>query len=221
MVLADTLSRLPNPENDGDIELDERIDGIETEFEDPERHTISIVNFSPEKQDALCNQTAEDPKVCVLMELIQQGWPDSIKNLSKDLRPYWSFRDELAIESGVIFKGRQVLIPDSMTADILTQLHAAHQGIEKTRRLARESVYWIKMNDDIERICVSRASDTNPKEPLKPHERPSKPWQSIASDLFEIHGHQVPTGRRDACSSIQPCCHTKNAELHVLVWTTR
>ena len=29
MVLADTLSRLPNPENNSNIELDERIDGID------------------------------------------------------------------------------------------------------------------------------------------------------------------------------------------------
>ena len=28
MTLANTLSRLPNPENDRDIELDERVDGI-------------------------------------------------------------------------------------------------------------------------------------------------------------------------------------------------
>ncbi|KAL6486114.1 hypothetical protein MHYP_G00055060 [Metynnis hypsauchen] len=88
MVLADTLSRLPNPENKGDIELDERIDGIETEFEDPEKHTISIINFSPEKQDALCSQTDDDPKLNMLKELIHQGWPESIKDIHKDLRPY-------------------------------------------------------------------------------------------------------------------------------------
>lgn len=193
MVLADTLSRLPNPENDGDIELDERIDGIDTEFEDPERHTIAIINFSPPKQDALRSQTADDPKLNALREFIHQGWPENIKELPTDLRPYWSFRDELAMESGVIFKGRQILIPDSMTADILRQLHVGHQGIEKTRRLARESVYWTKMNEDIERVCRSctvcaKHQDANPKEPLKPHEIPSKPWQSIASDLFENNG---------------------------------
>ena len=33
MNLADTLSRLPNPENDQDIELDERVDGLEIEAE--------------------------------------------------------------------------------------------------------------------------------------------------------------------------------------------
>lgn len=32
--------------------------------------------------------------------------------------------------------------------------------------------------------------DANPKEPLNPHNTPSKPWQSLASDLFEINGHQ-------------------------------
>lgn len=193
MVLADNLSRLPNPENDGDIELDERIDGIETESEDPEKHTIAIVNFSPEKQNALRNQTADNPKLRAMIEFIRQGWPKNIKDLPKDLRPYWSFRDELATESGVIFKGRQVLIPDTMTADILTQLHVAHQGIEKTRRLARESVYWVKMNDDIERVCrlcsvCAEHHDANPKQTLKPHGRTSRPWQSIASDLFEING---------------------------------
>lgn len=32
--------------------------------------------------------------------------------------------------------------------------------------------------------------DANPKEPLNPHNTPSKPWQSLASDLFEVNGRQ-------------------------------
>uniref|UniRef100_A0A8C2EQ68 Gypsy retrotransposon integrase-like protein 1 n=1 Tax=Cyprinus carpio TaxID=7962 RepID=A0A8C2EQ68_CYPCA len=195
MILADTLSRLPNPENNEDIELDERIDGLDTEFEDPEHHTVAIVNFSPNKQESLRMETAKDPKLSALKEIIHQGWPDRIQDLPKDLRSYWPFRDELAIEAGVVFKGRQVLIPESMTSDILTQLHAAHQGIEKTRRLARESVYWTKINTDIEKMCRSCSTcaehqDAQPKEPLIPHKTPTKPWQYLASDLFEIHGHQ-------------------------------
>jgi hypothetical protein len=83
--------------------------------------------------------------------------------------------------------------PDSTTDDILIQLHISHQGIEKTQH-----IYWKKMNDDIERaskscsVCAEH-QDANPKEALKPHEIPSKPWQSIASDLFEINGHQPTT----------------------------
>lgn len=133
MVLADTLSWLPNPENNSSIELDERINGVDAEVEDPEIHSVAMINFSPEKQDTLHMETTNDPTLNALKELIHQGWPDNIKDLPKQLRAYWSFRDELAIEAGVIFKGRQVLIPDSMTDSILKQLYVGHQGIEKTR----------------------------------------------------------------------------------------
>ncbi len=181
MILADTLSRLPNPENNKDIELDERIDGLDAEFEDTEHHTVAIVNFSPNKQEALRTESAKDLKLSALKEIIHQGWPDKIQDLPKDLRSYWPFRDELAIEAGVVFKGRQVLITESMTTDILIQLHAGHQGIEKTRRLARESVYWTKINTDIEQMCKSCSTcaehqDAHPKEPLIPHKTPTKPW---------------------------------------------
>ena len=39
-----------------------------------------------------------------LMETIIQGWSDSIKDLPTDVRVFWSFRDELAVEDGIIFK---------------------------------------------------------------------------------------------------------------------
>ena len=94
-----------------------------------------------------------------------------------------------------MFKCRQVLIPESMRADILQQLHQAHQGIEKTRRLARECVYWTNINRDIEKLCKScglcqEYQDAHRREPLEPHDIPSRPWKLIASDLFEIDGRQ-------------------------------
>lgn len=160
-----------------------------------QNNIIAIINFSPMKQNALHTKTSKDLRLSTLKEVIHQGWPENIRDFPRDLRAYWPFRDELAIESGVIFKGRQVLIPDSITNDILRQLHVGHPGIEKTRRLARESVYWTKMNDDIERVCRTcclcvKYQDANLKEPLHPHSVPSKPWQSVASDLFEVKGHQ-------------------------------
>lgn len=85
MVLADTLSRLPNPENNEDIELDEHIDGLDTEFEDPEHHTVAIVNFSPNKQEFLRTETAKNPKLSALKEIIHQGWPEKCQELPKDL----------------------------------------------------------------------------------------------------------------------------------------
>ena len=78
-----------------------------------------------------------------------------------------------------------------MKQEILMQLHTGHQGIPKTQRLARNTVYWPNINKDIEKICKSCATcqeyqDRNCKEPLQPYPVPSRPWQSISSDLFSI-----------------------------------
>ena len=128
-----------------------------------------------------------------LMETIIQGWPDSIKDLPTDVRVFWSFRDELAVEDGVIFKGKQVLIPESLRADILVQLHQSHQGIEKTHLFSREEVYWPNINKDIEhmtRTCTlcQELANCNRKEPLMPHDTPTAPWKKLGTDLFEVDG---------------------------------
>lgn len=54
------------PENNEDIELDERIDRLNTEFEYPEHHTVAIVNFSPNKHEALRTETVKDPNLSAL-----------------------------------------------------------------------------------------------------------------------------------------------------------
>ena len=60
--------------------------------------------------------------------------------------------------------------------------------------LAVDCVYWLNINKDIERVCRScpacqELQEPNRQEPLIAHEIPSHPWQSIASDLFEIDHH--------------------------------
>ncbi|XP_033117255.1 uncharacterized protein K02A2.6-like [Anneissia japonica] len=78
-----------------------------------------------------------------------------------------------------------------MRNTILLLLHESHQGIEKTRKLARESVYWPKINTDIEKICQNynafqELQPQQAKEPMLTHEKPSKPLIKLGTDLFEI-----------------------------------
>ena len=51
--------------------------------------------------------------------------------LHADLRPYWSYRGELAVIDGIILKGRHIVIPNSLKQQVLNQLHTNHMGIEK------------------------------------------------------------------------------------------
>ena len=47
-------------------------------------------------------------------------------------------------------KDRITITPVSLQKGTLDQLHVNHNGIEKTRLLAHESIYWININADIE-----------------------------------------------------------------------
>ena len=74
------------------------------------------------------------------------------------LKPYWSYRDELAVIDGMILKGRHIIIPNSLRQQVLDQLHTNHMGIEKTRLLAHECVYWHSINADIEKYIKQCAT---------------------------------------------------------------
>ncbi len=191
MVLADTLSRLPNQKKDRELELDNRVDSIL--FEDVNNIDIDLMNFSPVKQSQIREETSKDAVLNGLAQVIFTGWPEKIQELPTDLREFWCYRDELAVENGIIFKGRQVLIPEPLRPDVLKQLHSGHQGIEKTRRLARESVYWCRIYKDIETLCKNcefcqELQPQQPKEPMHMHEKPGMPWTKLGTDLFEIDG---------------------------------
>ena len=123
MILADALSRLTNPINNDDVNLDVRVDGL---AEDPQHLTIALINFSTAKHQLLKDESSRAPVLNALKEVIYTGWPDNVKEIPSDLRTYWSFRDELAVEAGVIFKGRHILVPSGMQKDILKQLHSGH-----------------------------------------------------------------------------------------------
>ena len=125
LVLSDTLSRL-NPKPGDTIQL---------------QKTIHSIKWSEAKMEQLRNETAEDPELGLLLNVVTNGWPEKASDLPKSLRGYWSFKDFIAVEDGILIKGQWIMIPESLQEDILQKLHSSHQGIEKTRHKARTCVY--------------------------------------------------------------------------------
>ena len=178
--LADGLSRLQSPDNVTTIDLDLRVD---------------LVRFSTERLDKVRSDTSQDAVLNQLVETIIAGWPEDVKDLPPDIRSFWSFRDQLSVENGLVLKGQQLVIPRMQQPEILRQLHTAHLGTEKTKLLARDTVYWLNINKDIDRlvqtcnVCQEHQPSQTP-EPLQQHDIPSKPWSVLGTDLFEFEGHQ-------------------------------
>ena len=175
MILPDGLSRLPQAD-DSHIELNLQ---------------IHLVQFGAGKLKELKEETGRDSTLTELREVIVAGWPDSRKGLSPPLRPYWAYRDELAVEDGLILKGERVIIPQKMRKDILKKIHEGHQGQVKCKLRAKECVYWPDITKNIEEetarcsTCQANARSQS-KEPMELMELPTRPWQIIGTDLFYL-----------------------------------
>ena len=55
--------------------------------------------------------TQEDDKLVLLKDTITQRLPSNIKEVPSIIQSYWTFREELAIEDGIILKGTRIVIP--------------------------------------------------------------------------------------------------------------
>ena len=108
------------------------------------------------------------------------GWPEIKDEVEQDIRAYWSFKDDMAVIDGIIMKGRCMLLYQRiLKTQALDQLHINHMGIEKTKLLACESIYWVNINDNIENFIkivlhVLHFKQTQPKDKMIHHRHPSK-----------------------------------------------
>ena len=68
-------------------------------------------------------------ELALLKHTIMQGWPSSIKQVPPVLQPYWTFREELNVEDGLLLKGTRIVIPSKMCEAILKLIHEGHLGL--------------------------------------------------------------------------------------------
>ena len=153
---------------------------------------ISHVQFSTRKLDDLRRETRNDSELQNLLKVIDDGWPGRQRDLHTQLRSFGAYRDELVADNGIVLKGNRIVMPASLHAETMAKLHESHQGIEKMCLRARSCVFGNGINRYIEvvvRKCATcqEVQRAQPREPLKPHETPSRAWQIVGTDLFVIN----------------------------------
>ena len=112
--------------------------------------------------------------------------------LHLDIRPYLSYKDDLAVIDGIVMKGRCIIIPKVLKQQTQDQLHVNHMGIEKTKLLVFESIYWVNINNDTENYIKNCSTclefqQTQPKENTIHHDIPMRPWNVIGADMFQFN----------------------------------
>ena len=54
----------------------------------------------------LRNETRDDPVLHELMEYVISGFPEHRRHMSPETRLFWSFRDEITMDNGILMKGK-------------------------------------------------------------------------------------------------------------------
>jgi transposase InsO family protein len=135
----------------------------------------------------------KDKQMIELRETIINGFPNDKCNLSLTLRPFWNIRSQLAIDEtdGMIVAGARVVIPAECRQPLLQDLINMHQGATKLRQRARMSVYWPGWRArNAAKTCPSCTEKlpSLPREPLKPHEAATRPFEQLHSDIATVNG---------------------------------
>ena len=84
--------------------------------------------------------------------------------------------------------GIRVIIPKSLQASLLKDIHQGHPGISKMKSLARSHFWWPGLDSDLEHLAKSCQScqavkQAPPAAHLQPWTWPAKPWERVHIDF--------------------------------------
>ena len=186
MHLSDAISRLLTHDNNT---------GKTIENLDVSVHSIEeLTGFNSLSVDKIHQHTSKDHTMELLIQHINDGFPDSSIKCPKTIHPYFSFRYELGICNGIILKGQnRIVIPESLRSQAINILHnKAHLGLSKTLERVRTCMYWPCITDAIKdsisgcKVCLT-FSDKQKREPYISDAQTS-PWSHLSLDNFEFRG---------------------------------
>lgn len=161
MFLADHLSRSYLPETKEMLVPDINFNEI---------HLIPHSPISQEMYEKFQKETANDEHLQELKDAILDGWPEENSNVSYNLRPYWTFRDELSVMDGLLYKSSKLIVPRALQNTMLDKIHESHLGIVKCKANAREVLSWICMSTDVKNrerscgLCECKGTNANARD---------------------------------------------------------
>ncbi len=133
------------------------------------------------------------PQFVDLVAAVESGFPVDRARTPDHVRQFWSIRNDLLVENGIVLYGTRIFLPMAFCQDILKKLHVGHhQGIVRTKMCAQQTIYWPGITNDVTMLIQRCASC---QERLTCHcQKPtmSDPlltyvFQDVFADLFQ-HG---------------------------------
>ena len=139
--------------------------------------------------DKIREAARTDETYQTLRGVVLHGFPDHKADVPSVIHPYWSVRERLSVDDGLLVCGARLIIPHSLRREVLDRLHDSHQGVARTKRRARQSVFWPNICQEIDNLVTScqlchERLPSLPKEPLMTDPLPTRVFQSVSADFF-------------------------------------
>lgn len=160
----------------------------------PEDESISeailTINVSDEKRIEFQRETESDDQLKKVKQYCKAGWPNDKSKCNTDVKMFYKLRNEIVLEDDLLFYNERLIVPKSMRQQMLKALHESHFGMVKTKRRARDTIYWPRIDNEIEDM-VEKCEECQKhqrrmqKEPLICHDIPDRPFEKIACDILE------------------------------------
>lgn len=138
MYISDMLSRAYLPHH-----------GESNDFEQ-----VNMVQYLPVRPERLQQLKLHNEALQLLNTVIRNGWPEEKRELPIQLTPYFSIRDKLSIQDGIIFRSERVVVLTIPWDEMKNAIHQADLRTESCLRRARECPYWPGMNSGDEGLYL-------------------------------------------------------------------
>ena len=97
-MMADALSRVCLLQSNNSKIKDSNIDVV------PVHHITQTALVSKTRLKELRLATQSEPILCSLAKTVHEGWPQSKKDCPEQLLDFWSFRQEISEDDGLLYR---------------------------------------------------------------------------------------------------------------------
>ena len=156
-----------------------------------EEHVNFIINHAIPKHmtiEEVKEATARDPVLTRVKQSMQSGrWDDQ----DPELKPYKQCVDELTLNKSedILLKGTRLVIPAELQERATALGHLGHQGLEKTKSLLREKIWYPNMDKRVHEMidkCVAcqAVGPSSAPQPMELTPTSDTTWESVAIDFY-------------------------------------
>jgi len=122
-VVADALSRVSPQPADEEGKDEEDFIPVHVHTEEIPADSIRIADFR--------STTADDTTYGLLMQVVANGCPVTKNDCHPLFVDYWSYREEVSAEIGLLFKGHRLIAPEKVRNRVLQTIREGHFGFKK------------------------------------------------------------------------------------------